>query len=150
MLLIDYVSKIRENYKDSAKNITISNFKDYNELENLVNEFIKKYKNKIIANRCHVIAMMLAKEYKEQIQYVEGYASNKWLDTKIILPVQHAWNKWQDIYFDLSAEIVFKINFDEYVLLTEEDLSNLNSNNSSPILTDDLLFGYHMLDRLKL
>jgi hypothetical protein len=150
MTLLEYVYKIRASYMQTASNIKVVSYKELPELTELIDHFLHTVQKELIPNRCHVIAMMLAQKYPDQIAYVEGYASSRWLTTEIMLPIQHAWNKWHNYYFDLSAEVVSQTFFNEYVMLTEAYLQDIDNHPEHPLMQDSLLFGYHLLHTLQL
>ncbi len=150
MQLLEVVEKIHEKYKGLLRYVEVSEYSSDQKLKETIDSFVHSNRQKLIENRCHIISMTLAKEYPDKIKYVEGYTASRWLDTEIIIPIQHAWNKWGDLYFDLSAEIVSKVVFDKYILITEGYVDVLKNDSRHPLMNDEALFGYHLINRLNL
>ena len=66
--------------------------------------------------QCYKNATLISQAIPE-VEYVEGRVG---IFTDLCLPIEHAWNKLGDKYFDATAEIL-ELEFGEYVSLIEVD-----------------------------
>lgn len=87
-----------------------------------ISETPKNIKTKrILAKDCYKNSFQTVdNNFNLNIKYVEGIAMFKGI------PIEHAWNKIDDIYFDVTSEEIFNINhFDEYISLMEIDCDEM-------------------------
>lgn len=87
------------------------------ELPTEIQQAIAKTTNDIKLKTCFNNALLLSFAHPE-IHYVEGFAVSKTTG----IPIEHAWNKYKDIYFDATSIVLFENRgkekaFDEYFQL---------------------------------
>jgi hypothetical protein len=77
--------------------VVVSSYKDHPELKKLVDTFLKQYKPKF--RQCYHTAYTAA-TLIPGVEYIAGIAGS-------MIPLDHGWNCWNGIYFDLTAEVLF-------------------------------------------
>jgi len=82
--------------------------------------YLKKNRKNITMKQCYKNAAQMS-IYCENVKYVEGEISYHGV------PIEHAWNKVDDKYFDITKDILFPTNSDysEYVKIIELDSMEL-------------------------
>ena len=100
-------------------------------------------KIKIQQKQCYKNATLITQAIPD-VEYVEGKVG---ISPEFFLPIEHAWNKLGDKYFDATAEIL-GIEFGEYVFLIE-----VNSKEVMNIAIENEFYGdvyrFKYLQRLK-
>ena len=91
---------------NESKKVTITSFMDNPELKKIILGALGEWIS--TEDYCFENAIQLC-YYDKRIKYVEGVA------TVDHIPTEHAWNYFEGIYFDLTAEIVFDgLGFSDY------------------------------------
>jgi len=81
---------------DTAKAVNTVSYKSNPELKELVEEYLLPTYTPL-PKACYTTAVHTTLAISN-VKYVEGYVTS-------IIPFQHAWNEWNGIYFDLTAEL---------------------------------------------
>lgn len=92
---------------ENTQEIKVVSYKSDPELKLIIEEFLKMYKPQI--KRCYDNSIKLSL-FNDDIDYVLGY-------THCGFPIEHAWNHYKGIYFDLTAEIALDKSFSEHILV---------------------------------
>lgn len=102
----------------SMKVVQIQSYKSNEELKIEIESFIKHYKVKV--KDCYTTAAKCCL-YCDDVEYIEGYISYSGI------PIEHAFNYYKGIYFDLTAEILFDSKMgNEHVQIVKLDKSLLS------------------------
>lgn len=101
-----------------SKIIKVESYKSNPEIKQKVEAFLKTYKPKL--KGCYDTAYRLT-NFDTDFLYVEGEIGFHGI------PIDHAWNKYKDVYIDITAEVLFNGKMgDEYMKIIELDYLKLN------------------------
>lgn len=145
LVSLDFNPKQNEFFKfelANAKTVKIQSYKSDPKLEAEINAFLKQYKPK--QKGCFETAAKCTVYSYTDIEYVEGFVSY------MGLPIEHAFNCWNGIYFDLTSEILFDSKMgDEHVQIIKIDRHLLSKYMASTGYYGDMIANYYKYKILK-
>jgi len=86
---------------NNSIDVHCKSYKSNNELKKIVEEFLKY--NKLKQKECYYNAFKIV-SFDSRIQYIDGFSDIYGI------PIEHAWNCFNGIYFDLTREVVLDDN----------------------------------------
>ena len=104
MNLEDFLKQYINISKEEYKKYSISSYMGNPELKIIIDKFLKKNKDKVGLKACFQNALLMMKA-DPRIGYCEGYMTYNMGETA--LPIEHAWNSFNDFHFDITSELLF-------------------------------------------
>ena len=83
---------------------SVVSYKENKELKEIIDRFLRRNRNRISMKACyHNSALMMKAD--PRILYCEGYIT---LGMGGGIPIEHAWNEFEGMHFDITSEILFE------------------------------------------
>lgn len=120
--LIDHIKLVANFTKNNGKQGEFFQWQVDNAKEIKISPTPKDVKkgNPIIKECWRNSFKVVSENYNKDILYVEGFVKMVGID----VPIEHAWNKMGDIYFDVTSEIR-GVKYEEYISIIELDTDKI-------------------------